>query len=126
MVVRVALGRSIGCLAVLGMVATLSAQFGHPLKGSWSGDWGAGPDKRNRVLLDLQWDGKELTGHINPGADAVALQKVTLDYSSWNVRLEAPGYVIEGKLQNLGAYSRFITGTWTQNGVKGDFKIIRN
>ena len=51
---RVALPRLAACAAVLGMAATLSAQFGHPLKGSWSGDWGQSPDNRIRVLLDLR------------------------------------------------------------------------
>ena len=123
---RVALPRLAACAAVLGMAATLSAQFGHPLKGSWSGYWGQSPDNRSRVLLDLQWDGKDISGTINPGPAGVPLQKITVDYANWSVRIEAPGYLIEGRLQNLGAYSRFITGTWTQDGVKGDFKIIRN
>jgi len=123
---RVALPRLAACAAVLGMAATLSAQFGHPLKGSWSGDWGQSPDNRIRVLLDLQWDGKDVTGTINPGPAGVPLQTIAVDYANWSVRIEAPGYLIEGRLQNLGAYSRFITGTWTQDGVKGDFKIVRN
>ena len=45
------------------------AQFGHPLKGQWSGEWGP-KDKPNRLLLDLDWDGKEITGVINPGPNA--------------------------------------------------------
>jgi hypothetical protein len=124
---RVALARVAGCvLVVLLGLAAASAQFGHPLKGSWSGDWGTSPQARNRVLLDLQWDGKAITGTINPGPDAVPIQRATVNVSDWTLRLEAPGYVIEGKLENLGAYARFITGTWTQNGVKGDFKVTRN
>jgi hypothetical protein len=34
--------------------------------------------------------------------------------------------VIDGKLENVGAYQRFITGTWTEGGKKGEFKIVRN
>ena len=114
---------------------TASAQFGHPLKGSWSGDWGTSKEKRTRVLLELHWDGKEVTGTINPGPDAVPLKRTTVDVSTWVVRFEAEGkdasgkpvpYVIDGKLENLGAYYRFISGTWTQGGVKGDFRITRN
>ena len=122
-------------LAIVALTTSAFAQFGHPLKGSWSGDWGPTKDKRTRVLLELHWDGKEVTGTINPGPDAVSLKKATVDVSSWDVRFEAEGkdpsgkpvpYVIEGKLQNLGAYYRFITGTWTQGAVKGDFKVTRN
>lgn len=110
-------------------------QFGHPLKGTWSGDWGAGKDKRTRILLHLEWDGKAITGVINPGPTGVPLQKATLDPSNWTVRFEAEGkdssgttvrYVIDGTLQNIGAYQRFITGTWSQGSMKGDFKVIRN
>ena len=42
------------------------AQFGHPLKGQWSGQWGPA-DSPKRLLLDLHWDGKEITGVVNPG-----------------------------------------------------------
>jgi hypothetical protein len=67
------------------------AQFGHPLKGQWSGEWGpkASP---SRLLLDIAWDGKQLTGTINPGTDSEGTFKtVTIDYSavtSWKVRID--------------------------------------
>jgi hypothetical protein len=34
--------------------------------------------------------------------------------------------VIDGKIENLGSYNRSITGTWTENSVKGDFKVTRD
>ena len=127
---------SVAALVVfLALPVTAVAQFGHPLKGSWSGDWGPSKEKRNRVLLELHWDGKEVTGTINPGPNAVPLKKATIDVSTWAVRFEAEGkdpsgkvvpYIIDGKLENLGAYYRFMTGTWTQGSLKGDFKVTRN
>jgi len=123
------------CLACLGVATTTLAQYGHPLKGSWSGDWGTTKERRNRVLIDLNWDGKAITGTINPGPDAVPLTEATLDPTNWTVRFRADGkdrsgatvrYVIDGKLQNLGSYYRVITGTWSQGTQKGDFKIARN
>ena len=122
-------------LAFLAAASTALAQFGHPLKGSWSGDWGAGTANRTHVVLDINWDGKNLTGVINPGADGVPLTKATLDGSTWMVHLEGDGkdksgaavhYVVDGKMENIGAYARFITGTWTQGSQKGNFKITRN
>ena len=122
-------------LAALGLAATVSAQFGHPLKGTWSGEWGAAKGKQTHVLVELNWDGKAITGRINPGPNAVPLQSATLDPSTWNVHLEAEGkdpsgrtvrYVIDGKLENIGAYERFITGTWSEGPVKGEFKVVRN
>lgn len=132
---RVGLVRPVSLLAVLTIAVTASAQYGHPLKGSWSGDWGTSKDNRNRVLLELNWDGKAITGTINPGPNAVPLKAASLDPATWTVRFEAHGkdragnavhYVIAGKLENLGSYHRVITGTWTQGTTKGDFKIARN
>jgi hypothetical protein len=131
---RVARIHVLGLLVGL-MAAPALAQFGHPLKGSWSGDWGPTKESRTRILLDMHWDGKAISGVINPGPNAVPLQKATLDSSNWSVHFEGEGkdaagkpvrYVIDGKLQNIGAYQRFITGTWTEGTKKGDFKVVRN
>src|SRR5258708_38779927 len=112
------LARFVTALAFLAVAATASAQFGHPLKGSWSGDWGTGTTNRTHVVLEINWDGKALTGSINPGVNGVALTKATLDGTTWMVHLEADGksatgaaehYVIDGKMENIGAFARFIT-----------------
>ena len=102
------------------------AQYGHPLKGSWSGDWGPNKDQRTRVLLQMEWDGKEISGAINPGPNALALTKASLDPDTWQVHLEARGVVIDGTLENIGSARRVLSGVWTQAGQKGDFKLIRN
>ena len=113
------------------------AQFGHPLKGQWSGQWGPA-NNPNRLLLDLHWDGKEITGTINPGPEAATVKSVTFDYtdpSSWGVKLQAEGkdasgkavqITVDGKLENIGAYMRLFHGTWTQAGRKGEFTVTRN
>jgi hypothetical protein len=123
---------------LLALPVMASAQFGHPMKGQWSGEWGP-KDAPNRLLLDLHWDGKEITGRINPGADNEAtVKKVTFDYSNveaWKVQMEAEGkdasgkpvqIRVDGTLENLGAYYRVFTGTWTQGGQKGAFTLTRN
>jgi hypothetical protein len=102
------------------------AQFGHPLKGAWSGDWGPNKDQRTRVLLQMQWDGKAITGAINPGPNALPLTAASLDSETWHVHLEAKGVVIDGKLENIGSAHRVLSGTWTQAGQKGDFQLVRN
>ncbi len=123
---------ALGCLAV---AAAASAQFGHPLKGSWSGDWGTSATNRQHVVLNLNWDGKAISGVINPGPNAVPLTTATLDPSTWTVHFEGDGknksgtpvhYVIDGKIENLGASQRFMTGTWTEGSEKGTFKVTRN
>ena len=121
--------------ACLAFAATASAQFGHPLKGSWSGDWGPNKDNRTRVLLNISWDGKQLSTVLNPGANAVTMSKTTLDPNTWGVHFEGDGktaagaaehYVIDGKVENIGAYARLLTGTWTQGARKGDFRLVLN
>jgi hypothetical protein len=132
---RVGIRRVPALLVALLMAAPALAQFGHPLKGTWSGDWGPTKDSRTRILLELNWDGKAITGTINPGPKAVPLQKATLDPATWGVHLEGEGkdaagkpvrYTIDGKLENIGAYQRVLTGTWVEGDKKGDFKVVRN
>ena len=122
---------------VLVLPALAAAQFGHPLKGQWSGEWGP-KGSPTRLLLDIHWDGKALTGTINPGSDtAGTLKKVTIDYSlvtSWKVQIEAEategGKVVpvrvDATLENIGANYRVLHGTWTQGSRKGEFTVTRN
>ena len=128
-------------IAVVALLVTaggqVSAQFGHPLKGQWSGAWGP-KDAPKRLLLDLNWDGKAITGSINPGDENAAVQKVTFDYTDpakWKVVLEAEGkdksgkpvrIVANGVLENIGSYRRLFHGTWTEGAQKGDFTVTRN
>jgi hypothetical protein len=125
-----------GLLSCLALAIPLLAQTGHPLKGSWSGDWGPTPDHRNRVLLLLDWDGNEITGVINPGPNPVPITSAELDVDTWTVTLEADArgrggetvhYVIEGKVENLGSWTnRTISGTWRHGNETGDFKVTLN
>ena len=132
---RVALYRVAGLMMALAVALPASAQFGHPLKGSWSGDWGTSRENRTHVVLELNWDGKAITGTINPGPNSVQMQKATLDPDTWAVHFEADGkdasgktvhYAIDGKLENIGAYQRVITGTWVQGATTGNVKVVRN
>jgi len=119
---------------VLGLSAIAVAQEGHPLKGSWLGEWKGNAVHGDNILLILDWDGKAITGMINPGTDNMALARATLEPSGWVVRLEAEGkdkdgsavrYVIEGKIENLELPSRSINGTWSSNKGGGAFTASR-
>ena len=122
-------------ILMVGMVVSAFAQYGHPLKGSWSGDWGVDTDKRTRLLLLLDWDGTAITGTINPGLQAVDITTASLDPTTWAIHFEAIGeddagepvaYVVDGELQNLGSYNRVITGMWMQGDLTGTFTLTRN
>ena len=99
-----------------------------PLTGTWTGDWGPSPNDRNPVTLQLKWDGKALTGTVNPGPNAVTLQKSTFDAKTGAVHMEADvrrgssaiHYVIDGKVNNST-----MTGSWNHDNRKGDFKISK-
>lgn len=114
------------------------AQFGHPLKGQWSGQWGPAANP-TRLLLDLHWDGKQISGQINPGADdAATIKSVSIDYtdpSAWKVKMQAEGkdasgkpvaISVDGVLENIGAYMRLFHGTWTHGGRTDEFTVTRN
>ena len=125
------------CVALfLALPGTVSAQFGHPLKGQWSGGWGKAQE--NRLLLNFEWDGKEISGVINPGPSQLKVNKADIDFSNpeaWKVHLTASGkdaagkdvaVTVDGTLENIGVYYKVFRGTWTQGAQKGDFLVTRN
>jgi hypothetical protein len=145
-------------LYLVAVVATLAfalpalAQFGHPLKGSWSGEWRENATTENRILLEFKWEGKYganpeggvLSGILNPGTDSAPMRNVKLTPppggvpnadAPWELHFEAEvkdaagapvKVVVDGFMENIGAYKRFITGTWQQGNKKGPFRVIAN
>ena len=121
---------------VVSFAAAVPAQEGHPVVGTWYGDWGSSPQQRHDVTVIMTWDGKAIGGMIDPGPDAALIKTATLDSGAWTVHIEAERpakagnaavrYVIDGKLSNLGSYNRTLAGTWTQGATKGDFKLTRD
>jgi hypothetical protein len=119
---------------MLVLAALLNGQEGHPLVGSWHGNWGANAKDRTDVTVVMFWDGKEISGMLNPGLDSSKLQKATLDPTNWTVHFEADTKVngamvhviADGKIENLTNVRRAIAGAWTQGNVKGDFRLTRD
>jgi len=116
------------CFAAAAIGAS-KAFVADPLSGTWTGDWGPSASDRNPVTVELKWDGKTLTGTVNPGPNAVVLQKCTFDAKTGAVHMEADAknrrgadihYVIEGKVEN-----GTMTGSWNHDNRKGDFKITK-
>ncbi len=120
------------CLAaclLIAVSAVAQKPGADPLSGTWTGDWGPSPDDRNQVTVELNYDGKNLTGTVNPGPNAIALQKATYNPKTGAVHFEADTknrrgnpihYVVNGK-EEKGT----MTGTWSHESVKGDFKITK-
>jgi len=116
------------CMAACLLTAT-SVIAADPLSGTWTGDWGPSPTHRNPVTVELKWDGKNLTGTVNPGPDAVELKKASFDSKSGDVHFEADAknrrgdavhYMIDGKVEQ-----DTMTGSWNHDNRKGDFKITK-
>ena len=115
--------------ALILLAVSLFAQQGHPLTGTWSGDWGSSPTARTQITFVMNWDGKKISGLINPGPDSIPLASVFLDVTNWNVRIEATSkdkITAEGKLDDIGSYHRTIKGTWHQGNTTGDFRLTRD
>jgi hypothetical protein len=73
----------VGVMACLAIAIPAFAQYGHPLKGSWSGDWWLVKGKENHILLDFNfvstgYGNTTLTGVLNPGPDQSPMQNLTL------------------------------------------------
>ena len=102
------------------------------LVGEWEGKYGVNPE------------GGTLTGTLNPGPDAVPMKNIKLTPppggvanadAPWELHFEADSkdeagapvkVVVDGFMENIGAYKRFITGTWQQGARKGPFRVIAN
>jgi hypothetical protein len=111
------------------------AQEGHPLVGTWHGNWGANTANRNDITVVLLYDGATIGGMVNPGPDSIKLQNATLDPEGWKLHFEGdakdaqgkPVHIVaDGKIENISNVRRTITGSWVQGAVKGDFKITRD
>jgi hypothetical protein len=122
-------------LAVFATAFGAAAQEGHPLVGTWYGDWGPTANQRTQITVVMTWDGNKINGIINPGPDAIPLKVATLDSSKWTVHLEAdakdssgnPVHVVaDGKLADIGSYNRTLSGIWMQGPTKADFKLKRD
>lgn len=136
---------------VIACVAPALAQEGHPLAGTWYGEFAEGGQKRDLTVI-LQWDGRNVSGTINPGPEAVPVKSALLNITPgkpapegqsstqgtppvFHVRFEVdmPGaggtsaqrMVFEGTIENPVAGNRKIVGTWTRGSEKGPFQIHR-
>lgn len=136
--------------AAMALALAAVAQEGHPLTGTWYGDYGSGSLKRDLTVV-MKWDGRSVTGTINPGPAAAPIKSAALSITPgkpapegqqstqgtppiFHVRFEvdtpnaagtATATVFEGTIQNPVATNRRLTGTWTRGSDKGTFQIRR-
>lgn len=114
----------------------LLAQEGHPLKGTWHGSWGVNETERTQVTLVMDWDGKNVTGIMNPGLRSSSLENISFDPAAgWKFHFESnykdragttSRVIIDAKIEDVTDPRRALVGTWTQGTQKGDFKAVRD
>jgi hypothetical protein len=134
------------------LAAPALAQEGHPAKGTWTGYWGPTATE-NRLVIVMDYDGKNISGTVNPGANAVPIKLARLDITpgpppskpgeipgepTFKLHIEAEAkdakgnpvsIVADGSLRDVGLPGRAMVGSWTQTSggktVKGDFRVSR-
>jgi hypothetical protein len=137
-------------IVVLALGIGPAAQEGHPLTGTWYGDYGTARQRIDLTVV-MKWDGRAVSGTINPGPNAVPLAAAAMDITpgkpapdgqdsttgippTFHVRLEADlpdasggksRVVFQGDIRNPVAGNRRIEGTWTRGAEKGTFQLRR-
>ena len=131
----------IALAAILAVAALPRAQEGHPLTGTWYGEYEAGPQKRDLTVI-MTWDGKQIAGTMNPGPNVTPVTSAALDITpgkpapdgrdstegvppTFKVRFQSGGMTFEGTIQNPVAGNRRIIGTWTRGAERGTFQLRR-
>ena len=110
-------------------------QEGHPITGTWTGDWGPANGPKTHLTLVMNWEGDDkIGGVINPGPDSIPIQNIVINFANWTVRIEAESkdpagkalrVQADAKIENLGSPRRKLSGTWRQGTVMGDFTVTR-
>ena len=115
---------------MLSVAAVGHAQEGFPLDGTWRGQRVAGTDTPVTSVMVLGWDGKTISGLIDPGPKSIQITKAELIPEGWRVKIEAhtkSGEAISftGAIGKLGAYDRTITGTWIEGARSYRVRMVR-
>ena len=81
----------------------------------------ASATQRNPVTVVMNWDGKNVTGIINPGPDSIPIASVFVDVTSWAVRIEADAPAKSAKPIHISAEGRVEDriGSGQGTGVRG-------
>ena len=128
-------------VAISAATVTGRAQEGHPLAGTWYGDYSTGNQKTDLTVI-MKWNGTSVSGLVNPGPNARPLASVVLDITpgrpapqgqqstsgtppTFKVRFEVDGMTFEGTIRNPVGGNRQLTGTWKRGAQSGPFQIRR-
>jgi hypothetical protein len=117
----------VAALLLMGATAGV-AQEGFPLDGTWRGETVLRDGSPRTIVLVMLWDGKSVTGTVNPGRDGMDFTGGTLNPDGWKFTLDvkdAKGGPVrfEGVIQDLGKYDRLLVGKWTDSAGTFDIRF---
>ena len=100
------------------------------LSGRWEGEWGPSPERQTNVVLELKWDGANLTGTVNPGGREAALTKASFNPGTNAVAMELDVVDVQGEMDHYSITGKVdgqkMSGTWTRKNGTGTFKISKD
>jgi hypothetical protein len=97
------------------------------ITGRWSGQYEVGGGRSEPIAVDLRWQEPNLSGSVLAGMRSLPLTKASYAPDSGAITMEfdtegnggrTVHYVIEGKISG-----DTMTGSWTHDGQRGDFKV---
>jgi hypothetical protein len=99
-----------------------------PVTGTWSGDYGQAPGRRDPVKLELVWKDGKLDGTVHAGPRDLPLSSgsFTPETSAITMEFDAQAngqtvhYRAEGKVEG-----KEMAGSWGHDAQHGDFKVTR-
>lgn len=105
------------------------AQEGFPLEGVWRGETTEKNGSHRTIVLVMQWDGKQVSGTMNPGRDGADFTGGKLEAEGWKFTVgfkNAQGTAVkfDGTLSNLGKYNRVLAGKWTEGATTFDIRFV--
>ena len=106
-----------------------AAQEGFPLDGTWRGETVAKDGSHRTIVLVMQWDGKQISGTMNPGPGSTDFTGGKLDPNGWKFTAsfkdsKGANVRFEGTISNLGKYNRALTGKWTEGASTFDIRFV--
>jgi hypothetical protein len=110
------------------LAGSAAAQEGFPLDGTWRGETVANGSHRTIVLV-MQWDGKQISGTMNPGPGSSDFVGGKLVPEGWKFTVsfkdsKGANVRFEGALSNLGKYNRVLAGKWTEGTTTFDIRFV--
>jgi hypothetical protein len=111
------------------LAGSVVAQEGFPLDGTWRGETVAKDGSHRTIVLVMQWDGKQISGTMNPGRDSAKFTGGKLDPEGWKFTVgfkdsQGANVRFEGAISNLGKYNRVLAGKWTEGASSLDIRFV--